>query len=288
MLNTLTKELKVLAADAKIWIGILLVLIIIIIGTSYNRKNTDDSAVKPLKLGVINKDDSAYSQLLLDYFNGSETFSSLITVIIGEENEIRREFSDGALDIFIEIPESFSENMIRLENSPITVTYNIEDTTKALLFRNVLESYEKYISAVEVNAVGLYNIMEEDGMDRKLIDDTNVTISLDMIFTALGKEEFFNLKPVEKFPSTKVSEYYLMAILAMAVLYGGLYAGFGILKEMRQGTFIRLKTTKTSVISFLAAKIFLLTLVFTAVCVTALHMITGRRVAAVLRWQPRC
>jgi ABC-2 type transport system permease protein len=122
--------------------------------------------------------------------------------------------------------------------------------------------------------------MEEDGMDQKLIDDTNVTVSMDMIFTALGKEEFFNLKPVEKFPSTKVSVYYLMAILATAVLYGGLYAGFGILKEIRQGTFIRLKTTKTSVISFLAAKLCLLTAVFTAAAAISFRLITGKEITA--------
>jgi ABC-2 type transport system permease protein len=171
-------------------------------------------------------------------------------------------------------------NMINLEHSPVNVTYNIKDTTKAILFQNVLKSYEKYISAVEVNAVGLYDIMEKDGMDQKLIDDTNVTISMDMIFTALGKEEFFNLEPVEKFPSTKVSEYYLMAILTMAVLYAGLYAGFGILKEIRQGTFIRLKTTRTSVLSYLTAKIFLLTAVFTVVSAVSLRLIFDRKISA--------
>jgi len=278
MLNTISKELKELVANKKIWIGIITVLIIIIIGTSYNKKNNEEITSKPLKLGVINNDDSSYSELLLSYFNSSETFSSLITVISGESEAMKDSFQNGELDIYLEIPENFAMNMIELKHSPIKVTFNIEDTTKAVLFRNVLKSYEKYIAAVEVNAVGLYEIMEADGMNSELISETNINISMDMIFTALGKEALFTFEPVEKFPVTTISDYYIISILAMTLLYAGLYVGFRILKEMKQGTFTRLRTTQLPMYQFLIAKMLLLIGVLTVVVAIAVNTIGDNKV----------
>ncbi len=283
MLSTLIKEIKELFSDKKIWIGILTVLIIIIIGTSYNRKQEEDSLSEHLRLGVINNDDSTYSELLLSYFNGSETFSSLVTVIIGEEEEVKEAFYRGELDIYIEVPKGFAQNMIQIEHLPINVTINIKDTTKAILFQNVLQSYEKFISAVEVNAVGLYEIMEQDGMDRTLIDDTNMTISLDLIFTALGKEKLFTYHEVATFPKTLISEYYLISILIMGLMYAGLYAGFRILGEIRQGTFLRLKTTRMPLYQFLTAKIIFLSALLSAAAVAAISIIcTSRPTGSIL------
>lgn len=277
MLNTLNKELKELFADKKIWVGILTVLIIIIIGTSYNRRNVEADISEHLRLGVINNDDSNYSELLLGYFHGSETFSSLVTVTIGEEAEVKKAFEEGELDIFIEIPKGFAQNMIQIEHLPINVTINIKDTTKAILFQNVLQSYEKFISAVEANAVGLYELMEEEGANQQLIDDTNVTISLELIFTALGKEEFFTFKEVATFPKTRISEYYLVSFLVMGLMYAGLYGGFKVLREIRQGTLLRIKTTRLPLYQFLSAKILFLSVILTAASVTAICILSDGR-----------
>ena len=50
--------------------------------------------------------------------------------------------------------------MIKIENTPLQILLNIEDKTKALLMKNLLEGYEKFVSAVEINCVTLYEVME--------------------------------------------------------------------------------------------------------------------------------
>ncbi len=274
MFNTIIKEIKELKADKKIWIGILTVLIMIIIGTSYNRNNSEYTSTEHLRLGIINHDESIYSDMLLSYFNGSETFSSLISVTAGEEKEVKSAFDQGDLDIYLEIPKDFAMNLIRLEHSPINVTINISDTTKAILFQNVLRSYEKYIASVEANAVGLYEIMEQDGMDQELIDETNRKVSIDFIFTTLGKEEFFSFEPLDQYPTTTLILYYVISLLIMALLYSGLYIGFQILREMKQGTFTRLRTTRTPLYQFLIAKMVILITILTITTVIALSIIS--------------
>lgn len=277
MLNIINKEIKELFKDKRIWTGLLIVLIIIIIGTSYNKKKHNLELPDLLRLGVINNDDSSYSNLLLSYFDNSETFSSLITVVVGEDYQIKDSFARRELDIYIEIPKGFAKNMIQIKHIPVKVVLNIEDTTKAILFQNVLQSYEKYISAVEVNAVGLYNIMKMDGMDQTVLDKSNMEVSMDLIFTALGKEAFFSYSHIDTFPSTKIKDYYLFSILIMTIFYIGLNAGFGVIRELSQGTFERIRTTKTTLLHFFLAKIAIITVAITIFTSVALCVITGKR-----------
>ncbi|HWT26835.1 MAG TPA: ABC transporter permease, partial [Mobilitalea sp.] len=264
MFNTINKELKELLSNKKIWIGLLTVLIIIIIGTSYNKKNQEAVPSEVLRLGVINNDNSTYSELLLNYFNESKTFSNFVNVVTGDSETIQRAFHKGELDIYLVIPKDFARNMTQIKNSPINVTINIKDTTKAILFQNILTSYAKYITAVEANAVGLYDIMEADGMPQKLVTDTNNTISLDLIFTALGKESFFSYQPVDKFPATTVLQYYIISALFITLLYSGLYVGFSILKEAELGTAARIRTTQTSIFKLISVKMFIMCILLTA------------------------
>lgn len=278
MLNTIIKEMKELYSDKRIWIGILTVLIIIIIGTSYNVKNNSNTQTEQLKLGVINKDSSPYSELLLNYFDSSETFSSFITVENGEQGPIQEAFENGEIDVYLEIPEDFAKNMIKLDHTPITVTLNISDTTKTILFQNVLKSYEKYIAAVEANAVGLYDIMQQQGMEQAQIDETNRMVSIDLILTALGKEAFFSFRPVSQFPSTTLIQYYLSSVLVVALLYFGLSIGYQVLTEVKQGTFARLQTTRTSLFCFLTAKVFVRVMVMTVASSIAVVVLKGSTV----------
>lgn len=275
MLSSIIKEWKELITDKRIWIGIMIVLIIVIIGTSYNIKKPSDITVeggKLLRLGVINKDDSPYSDLLLTYFSDSDTFSSMIKVVTDEERVILEAFSKNELDILIEIPEDFAENMIKIEHSPVNVKINIEDTTKAILVQNLLQSYEKYIAAVELSAVGLYEIMELDGMDQDMINKANTAISLDLIFTALGKEAFFSFHEIDTFPASKIRDYYLISILIIALMYGGLYVGFGIIREKSQGTLSRIMTTQLNLYKYLLAKIVTYLVLMMTISITSLFI----------------
>jgi ABC-2 type transport system permease protein len=124
-----------------------------------------------------------------------------------------------------------------------------------------------------VNAVGLYELMQEEGMGTDLISDTNRKVSIDLIFTALGKENFFQFKSLSQFPATTLINYYTGSFLVMAILYFGLYIGYQLLKDLKQGTLTRLRTTMTPLYQLLTAKIIVNTVALTAVVICALVLI---------------
>jgi ABC-2 type transport system permease protein len=268
----LKKDCKEFFDNKKRIVGILIVLIILIIGTYCNMTNQTQKKQEPVvQFGVVDMDDSDYSKLLLKYFKESESFSSYINIIQGSKEEINKAFKEGKLDIVLTIPEKFAENMIYLEHLPVKVVINTTDTTKAIFLKNILESYEKYISAVEINCVTLYDTMSKSKMDSKLIDKKNIEISYDLIFTALGKEEFFRYEEIGNFPSTTILNYYLSAILAILLMYSALYVGFQLMKEKQEGTLRRLHTTGLPISTVLFEKIiFSATVIFTITMITYL------------------
>lgn len=184
-----------------------IVLIILMISTfSYVRKNGQEQVhpqEKYISIGISNQDDSEYAALLLRYFKDNEEFSKYVEIAEGEESVLQARFDKGELDCLLVIPEGFAEQMIQMEHLPIRVSVLAEDATKALLLKTVLNAYETYIASVEVNCMALYEKMKEHGFSYQERQQTNVDVSLDLIFTALGKDSFFARRSVA--PKTELS-----------------------------------------------------------------------------------
>ena len=256
MFYLLRKDCKELFGSKKRIGVIIIVLIILLISTYYNiTKQEVNKTTSLIQFGVVDNDSSVYSKLLLEYFKESESFSAFINIVKGKSEDIEKAFYKGELDIYLEIPENFAEDMIYFKHLPVKVMINSTDTTKAILLKNVLESYEKYISAVEVNCVALYDTMLLSGIDKDLIKDKNIEISYNLIFTALGKEKFFEFEETGDYPSTTILNYYIYALLSMVIVYSGLYVGFQIMKEKMQGTLRRLHTVGMPIAGILLEKI---------------------------------
>lgn len=223
----------------------------VIISTSWHAK---DEEVKGkgmyLTIGVVDMDNSEYSKMLLSYFNGSDLFAEYAKIITGSQEEIETMFEQGQLTMYLMIPENFTQNLIDIINVPIKAYINTEDKTRAIVLKNMLSAYEKYISAVETNCVTLYDVMKVAGMPNELVQKVNVEISMELIFTALGKAEFFEIVELESIETVPISTYYVFEILFLVTSYLALLAGMDLLREKRQGLLARLISagTKTWVI----------------------------------------
>ncbi len=242
MLYLLRKDGKELFGNKNRIMVILAVLIIFIISTYYNVSNQEGRQADLIQFGVTDQDDSVYSRMLIEYFKESESFAAYIHIVEGSSQELEQAFYNGKLDLYIQIPKGFTENMMYLDHLPVKVLISTADVTKGVLLRNLLDSYEKYIRAVEVNCVALFDLMEKAGMENKLILNKNIEISYDLIFTALNKEQFFQYEEITGFPGTTLLNYYSFALLSILLNFAGLYVGFQIMNEKKQGILKRLNT----------------------------------------------
>lgn len=258
MLYLIKKDLKDILGYKKRIILTMVVLIIIIISTSLYVSKQEILTYKKLSLGVINEDTSPYSKLLLEYFKTSESFSSYISVYEGEQTEIKNEFKKGFLDVYLMIPKGFSDNLIRLNHLPVEVVIRGEDRTKAILMDNILKSYEKYIKAIEISCVALYDRMEHTGFHTEFINKKNIEISYDLIFMALGKEFFFEYEEIGDYKNTPFLKYMAVAFLCTITLYFIFYMGLFIRIDRETGIYGRLYGAGVPIYLYLLEKLIVL------------------------------
>lgn len=194
-----------------------------------------------ISLGIADLDRSEYSEMLITYFEENVVFSSYISIERGTEPELMRRFADGDIDVFLVIPENFAAQLITITNVPMKAYISSSDRTKAVIYKNLLESYARYITAVEVNCQALYDIMLTEGFDADYVDRENVAVSYELIFTALGKDEFFDYSHIERFAGVSLVNYYIYAAMALAVLYCGMFSGLSALREKLTNVEMRLR-----------------------------------------------
>lgn len=276
MLNLMKKDLKLWLTRKRIWMFLLGVLIIGIISTSWYGKNNDTKEETLVSIGVVDFDDSQYSRMMLSYFQESDIFTEFATVITGDIETIQGMFEAGMLSMYLVIPENFAQNLIDIQNVPMKAYISTEDTTRAILLKNMLTAYEKYISAVEINCVSLYEVMKQAGMSYELRQKVNVEISMDLVFTALGKTDFFEFVELEDVKNVPIGVYYGFEVLFLLLSYLAMLAGMDLLREKRQGMLARFISTGTKVFTILIQKMTFY-LMFLGIFVGLFYVVADRK-----------
>lgn len=242
-----------LRAEAARWkdkrnIGFFIVLIVIVIGTFSYVREQESYEIGKILLGVAKEDTSEYADLLLQYFNENEIFLHYVELIEDSEQNLKKAMEAGNMDAYLVIPKDFAASMIRMNDLPIQAAVSMKNPTKALVMRNVMDAYETYIEAVEVNCTALYRLMKDEGFSKSQLNAANMEISLELIFTALGKDELFRhrIVEVEMEESLTLAEHYKLTALYFVLLFFCLPAGLRVIELQKSGLVNRLRTINTS------------------------------------------
>ncbi len=234
-------------------IGLLIVLIIVMISTICYVKEQQSATDKKIVLGLAKEDMSEYAELLLQYFRENDEFLNYVRLIEDSEQNLKQALMEGSLDAYLMIPEEFAERMIRMENLPVRAVIDRKSTAKALALRYVLEAYETYVEAVEVNCTALYRRMKEEGFSAEELDAANVDISLELIFTALGKDELFRKRLVESEEGISLAQHYKLTIIYFVMLFLMIPSGLRIIELRKCGLYARMKSMRINKVQLLSA-----------------------------------
>lgn len=254
-INLLWKDLKASFYNKRIWMFFAIVSAIIIAGTYYTMKENNEKTETLVSIGVVDKDGSNYSGMLVNYFKESKEIAKYAEIIVGTENEIRALFEKKEIIGYLVIPEQFVQNLISIQNTPIQVVLGTENTTITVVLNNILKSYEKYISSVEVNCVGLYQIMQYEQRPEELIEKKNIDISMKLIFMALGRNDLFEIHEIESAEQVSLKRYYVQSLIVMTFLFGSIFVGFSYLREKENKTLNRLELAGISKLQYLFYKV---------------------------------
>jgi ABC-2 type transport system permease protein len=251
------KNLKELIREKKrnILLFSLPLAIFLFIFLFFKSSQVEKSFIQPINIGVIDNDNSLYSSALIEAYKGNKSFTDFINICIGRELQIKEAFADGKYDAIIEIPKDFADNLMRFEHSPVEVMVNYNDPIKGLLFKNVMESYENYITSVQVAVEVLYDKMVELSMTNKEISLYNNEISYELVMTSVGRNSFFKYNELVNIPSTTSVNYFFIAIIMMFLMYISIFTAIDLIREKELMCFKRLEVSRISIFKYLISKL---------------------------------
>ena len=220
----------------------------------FTNSQVEKTFIKPINIGVIDNDKSFYSSALIEAYKGNESFTDFININVGD-NELKQEFIHGEYDALIEVPKDFANKLMHFEEDPVQVKIAYTDPLKAVLFKNVMESYENYITSVQVAVEVLYDKMEELSMTGKEISLYNSEISYELVMASVGRNDFFNYNEIVNIPSTTSVNYFFIAIIMMFLMYISVFTAIDLLREKEHMCFKRLRITRVSIFKYLISKL---------------------------------
>lgn len=202
------------------WVALVFFLLLL---TAFSGKPELSETEPMVTIGVVDRDDTALSRMLVSYFEENPSFSSFAGIITGEETEIQNQFESGEIYGYMVIPENFISDLTVLKNTPVTIHLSTENPTLTLLAENVLHGYEKYIQAVEQNAQAIYEKLRENGMSEKEAGSCNETATTKLLLTLIDRENIFEYESVSTIDFIPLVEYYGYALLAALIVFGALF-----------------------------------------------------------------
>ncbi len=206
-------------------------------------------------IGIVNRDTSIYSKMLLSSYEENGLFTSYVSIYIGEEEEIRAGFDEGELDMYLVIPEDFADSMTYLEHLPVQAVISAKNPAVEIMLKNLMQSYEKYIASVEIHCVALYDVMLLSGMPREQAQAVNARISVQLILKALSKGDFFEHYVLESDFSVSLVSFYALEMVLLVLTFLALLAGLRFRREDQAGIFARLNTLGVGSIRILTQKL---------------------------------
>lgn len=212
------------------------------------------SFLNPLNVGVIDEDQTLYSQMLINDFKGKENFSKYMKITTGTQEEIHKGFNEGVYDGIIDIPKGFVDSLLYFEYKPLRITISYRDPVKATIFGNGIMGYENYITSVETGVNLLYDSLEAAGLDAKTLKSYNKMASYDLINTVLSRNEMFEYNELIRIPSTSSIKYIFVAIAIMFLMYISVFAALHLIREKEDHCFERLQLSSQSIFSYLFSK----------------------------------
>ena len=262
-MNNFIKDIKLIMVNKKI-LGIIFTIMFMVCAlVCTHHKIEKEEKNEKFIVGIVNEENNSYADLLIDFFKTNESFKQLAVVVEGKKDHIEGEFKAGNINAYIVIPKGFVEALMYLEKLDIDVYIDGASEAEAIILKSILQSYERYVVAVQYNSSGLYDISKSSGLDNKLNHKQNVIVSMNLIKKAMNKESFFKYNELDT-DSLSIVNHYLLVLLYAVIVYMGIYSGVIVKREQLSGVLKLYKVNGGSMGRYIISKAFCVAILLSA------------------------
>lgn len=241
-------------------------LLIFILGAALSKEfKAEDVKITPVKVAVVNQDQSRWSGPLKAYLDHPKTKEILQTQEAPSREEAVRALQEGRAEYGLIVPEGFGEALLQGKPGSWELIAG-KDRGQNLIAETALESYLAYANSIQAAALtlGPQAVMTHPA-------DTSVYTGVSESFITEGKlgnegKEYTAL------------QYYAVSMLVMFMLYAGMTAAISLVNEGEDHTLFRLGSMPVTMDQIMCGKMLgngLLTLFQAFVIIGATHFAYG-------------
>ncbi len=220
----------------------------------FNFNEVSGDFLSPIRMSVIDYDDTTYSDMLVESFKNNESFSKFVEIVEGDEAYLLKAFDDHQVDVLVLVPVGFVEGLSNQDALPLTVNIHYDDPVKAILFKNVIQSYEAYVRAVQTGVIMIDDVLRSREIDNQVRYSYRDRALVNLIFTALARNDYFDYKPILNVPTVIAVKYYFIALMVMFLMYMSIFASVNLIREKRDLCLMRLVPTSINMVTYILAK----------------------------------
>ena len=251
------KDVRIRARDRASFIMLLAMplILILVLGMAFQPLWTD----KPftINIAVLNEDEGEISNILINDVFGSNELKDMIKIsFVKSEEEIIKSINKGEIAAGVVIEKGFSESIVKGENTKINVYGDPEQTIKAGVVKNIVESFTLEVLKRRIIVETALDFLHSEN----LIQPSEIQNLISTWLSEIESKENIVLvnKETEK-KDTKnplAMEYYAVGMGIMYLLFATNSGAETIFTEKRIKTFDRIKVAPVSEKEIIGGKLF--------------------------------
>ncbi len=229
LLQFLKLELKnSIKAVRKTIIGFIAVLLVLTVAiAAVSMYIGQKKAIDPLKAAVVMHDEDKLTKMVVRYVSKIDSISSISEFEYMDEEDAFSAFKSGAVDIVIDLPEDFYNDVNLGVNTPLNIYIGQKKGILTDLFAEVTTSGAGYVRTTEA-AVYAFLDAASSGDYRLLISDAPLGDHIAMLYAGriMHRLKIFDSIVVSEYGSLGAYQFYYMAFVMILLLYSGISFGY--------------------------------------------------------------
>lgn len=198
----------------------LVILLIIVFATASLFQN--EAMIEPFQLVLVNEDDTLATRMIVSHFEEAEELEGFAEVVHADYDQALNLLAENKAAAAIIIPEGFSADLERGQNTPIEVVGNHQRPLQALLVRTMMQSGTNLVTAAQSGVNTIYHFMREAGASSEILNETFQNAVWDMALHSLGRGKIFEQRTVSALENVSLLVYYALSFVLIFLLFGGL------------------------------------------------------------------
>lgn len=188
----------------------------IIITLAFFYINPDES--EPIKIGIVNHDQSQEIEVIINLLEESAEFGSFIDVESMSENKAKERILTDDLSAYISFPHEFTKDLYVGKSVTLNVVGNKNKETESFIVKELIDSMMRHIRTSQASILMINEHAKTLGMnyeDRQALIFEHFTTSF---LNILGKDNVISEEKVTNHATTSPIQYYAISLIFILIL----------------------------------------------------------------------